>query len=286
MDIPVDAVPSDADDAVDPGVEAAGASDLKGTFKVTATKCSGAISGSHFRMIQPGGTLEAGPFVENSDSTCADKTYTPLKPGTDGGLLSGTHQPQPASPFDTAGNGTARGIVEPAKFFGVNFAVASNVTDPQTNAKTAAPVLRNHGSTLSGDLRAVGVAWNRQHFNQGAPKPDGSTPGLTRLVQGTVDTSTKAYSLTWSSTIVGGPFNNFTGVWHLEGVFDGTLNSSGDGASVDQSGSSTGSDSGSTDSSQSAAATGTPRTGPAVTGLSGLTLLMLGATGLRRRRHA
>src|SRR5437899_5738963 len=37
---------------------------LVGTFRVKAAACSATVSGSYFRMIQPGGTT-AGPFVQN-----------------------------------------------------------------------------------------------------------------------------------------------------------------------------------------------------------------------------
>ena len=73
---------------------------------------------------------------------------------------------------------------------------------------------------LSGQLQAFSASWNKQFFNQGSPKPDGSTPGLTSLITGTYDADTKAYTLEWTSQIVGGPFNKFSGFWHLEGVFE------------------------------------------------------------------
>ena len=37
---------------------------------------------------------------------------------------------------------------------------------------------------------------------------------------GTYDAETGAFVLEWSSQIVGGPFNDSTGVWHLEGTFE------------------------------------------------------------------
>jgi hypothetical protein len=37
---------------------------------------------------------------------------------------------------------------------------------------------------------------------------------------GTYDRSIHAYSLEWTSHIDGGPFNGFTGMWHLEGTFE------------------------------------------------------------------
>jgi hypothetical protein len=79
--------------------------------------------------------------------------------------------------------------------------------------------VRADGGKLSGDLAAFDATWNKQAFNQGSPKPDGSRPGNTGAVSGTYDAATGAYSLTWTSQIVGGPFNSFTGYWHLEGTF-------------------------------------------------------------------
>ena len=37
--------------------------------------------------------------------------------------------------------------------------------------------------------------------------------------------------LEWSSTIVGGPFNNFTGTWHFEGTFEPATRAAGAGGS-------------------------------------------------------
>jgi hypothetical protein len=169
-------------------------------------------------MIQPGGSA-AGPFVSNSDSPCADKSYTPLRPGTDGGLVTRAYQSQPASPFDAGGNGKSARITAPQKFYGVDFATATNPTDPQTGTKVPAPEIEVSGNALTGDVRAFAASWNNQHFNQGAPKPDGGTPGNTKRPSGTIDPNTGAFTLEWSSLIVGGPFNNFTGVWRLQGQF-------------------------------------------------------------------
>jgi hypothetical protein len=203
-------------------ITAAGCSaPLTGTFGVAAGKCTtgGVTSGSYFRMIQPGGTAAAGPFLQNSSSTCGDKTFTPLSPGTDGGLKSGVRQGQPTPAFDASGNSLAGKIIKPAVFFGVKFGVSTNATDPQTGKAVAAPTISNDGGALTGDLRAIDVGWNNQHFNQGAPKPDGTKPGLTSGPTGTYNASTGAYTLDWTSLIVGGPFNGFTGKWHLAGTF-------------------------------------------------------------------
>src|SRR4051812_47248064 len=119
---------------------ASGGQELTGTFKLTAAACgSGAVKGSYFRMIQPGGTAAAGPYVQNTDSTCADKTYTAMAPGSDGGLVTGSYQAQPDPPFDSTGGGKAARITTPTKFYGVNFATATNPSDPQTGTKASPP---------------------------------------------------------------------------------------------------------------------------------------------------
>lgn len=194
---------------------------LVGLFKIDPGVCSsaGVTSGSWFRMVQGGGNVSAGPFLPNGDSTCGDKTWTSLAPGTDGGLRTGAYQASPSPAFDSGGNGLASAIVAPVTFFSVKFAVATDPTDPQTSKAVPKPSITVSGTTLSGNLEAFGVAWNKQYFNQGSPKPDGTKPGNTSGPTGTYDSSTHTYTLQWSSQIAGGPFNNFTGVWHLEGTF-------------------------------------------------------------------
>nr|WP_040509930.1 hypothetical protein [Gordonia soli] len=195
---------------------------LQGSFAIQNGVCaSGSVTGSFFRMILPAGTT-SGPFLSNSDSSCSDKTVTPLSAGTSGGLLSGSYQPQPASAFDGSGNAISGSVTRPVKFYGVGFATATNPTDPQTGRGTARPQLYVDGTSLSGDLSAFGVTWNRQVFNQGAPKPGGGLPGKTTSVRGTINRSTGAFVIEWTSQIVGGPFNNFTGLWHLAGTYRGS----------------------------------------------------------------
>ncbi|MDQ2649855.1 MAG: hypothetical protein M3Z03_09890 [Actinomycetota bacterium] len=192
--------------------------ELVGTFVIDPGSCQGAPSGSYFRMILPSGTA-TGPFIENQDSSCGDKTYTLFTPGADGGLVSGGYQPAPDPGFDGDGNSTANRIIQPVKFFGKRFSVSTNPTDLQVGQAVPAPVLRADGSTISGDLTAFDATWNREAFNQGAPKPGGGSPGNTKAVGGTYDAATGRFTLTWSSQIVSGPFDNFTGQWHLEGTF-------------------------------------------------------------------
>lgn len=195
---------------------------LVGTFELTPGTCdaSGAASGSYFRMVLVGGTVDNGPFFANPDSTCADKTYIPAAPGTDGGLITGRYQRQPDPAFDGTGNSLAAGIIEPQAFTAIDFSVSTNPTEPQTGDKVPKPTIRVKRKKLTGDLRAVTASWNNEDFSQGSPKPDGSRPGLTTRVTGTYDARSGEFTLEWASQIVGGPFNDFTGIWHWEGTFE------------------------------------------------------------------
>jgi len=198
---------------------ASAATPLEGTFTITAGANPPGTVGSYFRMIQPGGTL-AGPFLTNPVSGASDQTYTYLSPGTDGGLVTGGYQPEPSPAFDGGGNSLAARLISPTGFFGPNFSVATAAIDPQTNTAVSAPAISDDGAgNLSGDLRALGASWNGGKFNQGSPKPDGSSPGITAGPAGTYNAVTGAYTLDWTSLIVGGPFNGFTGQWHLAGTF-------------------------------------------------------------------
>ena len=240
------------------GADASGT--LSGTLAIAPGSCSGEPTGSYFRMILPTGTA-TGPFVSNSDSVCNDKSYTALEPGTDGGLVLGTYQSEPAPAFDGSGNSLADHITKPTKFFGVNFSTSTNATDPQTKSAVAAPSISSApDGTLSGDVRAFAASWNNQEFNQGAPKPDGSAPGLTAAPTGSLDAASGTYTLEWRSEIVGGPFDKFTGVWHLEGTYlpDATpTTAAAQSSDAQSSANNSGSDSSSASSSASVATNST-----------------------------
>ncbi|MFL6157402.1 MAG: hypothetical protein ACJ72D_15015 [Marmoricola sp.] len=198
---------------------ASSATRLVGTLQLAPGSCSaGKATGTYFRMILPSGHA-GGPYLSNSDSRCSDQTVTPLSPGTDGGLRVGSYQPSSTPRFSANGDALARRITAPAAFYGTSFATATSPSDPQTKRSVPAPQVSVTGTRLTADLRSFAVTWNNQDFNQGAPKPDGTTPGNTALGTGTYDPSTGAFTLTWASQIVGGPFDKFTGSWHLEGRF-------------------------------------------------------------------
>ena len=116
---------------------------------------------------------------------CVDKSYTAVTPGTDGGLITGKYQPEPNPPFDATGNGVAAAILTPTKFFGVNFAVSTNKTDPVSSDADEGPDHHGHEGQARRRPRRLHVAYGKQQFNQGSPKPDGSKPGATAGPTGT-----------------------------------------------------------------------------------------------------
>jgi hypothetical protein len=198
--------------------------ELKGTLAISpgrpATKAQqkrtkAKYTGSYFRMILPGGVDK---YFANSNSRATDKTYTLFRTGREKGLKLGAFQEPPTPAFSANGFALSQRIVKPETFAGIDFSISTAAKDAQTGQKASVPRLFATGSRLTGDLRAWTAEWNSIYFNQGAPKPNGSFPGFTKPVNGTYDKRTKAYELSWYSLIVGGPFNGFTGYWHLQGT--------------------------------------------------------------------
>lgn len=251
--------------AATPGTaHAAGGHKLSGLFRIDRGSCSGSsVSGTYFRMIQQSGNAN-GPYLSNSDSPCSDQSYTPLGAGTDGGLRTNGYQPPPSPAFDKDGNATAGKITAPAKFYGTNFATGTASTDAQTKKSVPVPSVTVSGSKLSADLRAFSVTWNKQYFNQGSPKPNGSYPGLTRRATGTYDAGSGHFTLDWTSQIQGGPFDGFTGKWHLTGTFVGS-----GGSSAGTSGGSSGGHTAGTTSGDQAGATGGQTSSGGTSGTAG-----------------
>jgi hypothetical protein len=222
--------------------------ELIGLFRLTPGVVAGdKVTGTWFRMLQPGGDAQHGPYMVNGNSPADGGQATLLAPGSSGGLRSGGYQSEPVPGFDGDGNSSADAIVQPAMWFNVAFSISTNRVDPQTKTEVPPPTIRLEGGKLSADLSSWAASWNRQEFNQGAPKPVLSTgakaPGQEQAERawdwvagkyleaapksastgdgatGTFDADTGAFVLEWTSYIEGGAFNGFTGLWHLEGVF-------------------------------------------------------------------
>ncbi|GAB17979.1 hypothetical protein GOEFS_044_00150 [Gordonia effusa NBRC 100432] len=221
--------------------------ELTGLLELSPGKfADGKLSGSWFKMVQPGGTAEAGPYMPNGDSPVDGGSVTLLEPGSERGVRLGGYQSEPTPAFRN-GDSLAGSIMKPTKFFGVYFGTSTNPVDPQTKHKLAPPSVTNSGGKLTGQLVSWAASWNNQEFNQGAPKApakagaqvpgaaeakqawdwvrkqwerqDTTVAGTGPAATGTLDSDTKTYTLEWTSLIVGGPFNGFTGVWHLTGTY-------------------------------------------------------------------
>jgi hypothetical protein len=195
--------------------QAASSKALNGTFKLApGTFSGGKASGTYFRMI----TSRSGSktqYLANPDSRARDKSYTLGRPGKDGGLATGRFQPHPDPPFDGRGNARANKIIRPEPYTAIRFSVATLQKDPQTKKTSAVTSATVNGRKLTVRLPGYTAEWNKQFFNQGAPKPDGTGAAAT----GAYNARTKHFVLTWTSRISGGPFNGFSGFWHLEGTF-------------------------------------------------------------------
>ena len=185
---------------------------LTGLFKISARR-------SYFRMVFPGGSIARGQFFANPDSSAKTKSVTPIRPGTDGGLRTGAFQPRPGVAFTPLGDSRAARIIRPTAFAGRLFGLSTASRAQPGGRRVPAPSITVRNGRLSGQVQALTAEWNKLYFNQGSPKPGGRRPGLTRALTGSYNARTRAYVLQWSSTISGGPFNGFTGVWHLEGTF-------------------------------------------------------------------
>lgn len=229
-------------------VSTTGRRELVGLFRLTPGAVVGdQVNGSWFRMLQPGGNASSGPYMRNADSPADGGLVTLLQPGDAGGLRTGGYQSQPTPAFDSDGNSLADAIMAPTKFFGVKFSISTNRVDMQTKTTVAPPMVWLEDGKISADLSSWSASWNNQNFNQGAPKPVLSTgakaPGQAQAdrvwdwvsqkwlesapkptvngadATGTYDPNTRAFVLEWTSLIVGGPFNGFTGFWHMQGVY-------------------------------------------------------------------
>ncbi len=194
---------------------------MVGTFRLAPGYCdpeTGTVTGSWFRLAFPQGAPGESRWFRNATSRCADNTYTLVRPGSDGGLVTGSFQPAPTVAFTRRGDARAGSIIRPVSFTGVGLSLSTASVDPQSGRGVPAPVVVYRAGRLSGQLQAVSAAWDRVFINQGSPKPGGRRPGETRAVRGTYDARTRAFVLTWTSQIVGGRFNQFAVTWHLAGT--------------------------------------------------------------------
>jgi hypothetical protein len=192
-----------------------GKQQLHGTLKLTAGKVShGKYTGTFFRMLTPNSIDQ---YFPNPQSTAPNKTYTLMRPGSGGGLKLGAYQAPPSPAFSGSGDALASKITKPQSFAAIKYSISTASKDAQTGGSDPVPTLYVTGTKLSGNFSAWTAEWNKIYFNQGSPKPGNKYPGETTPVTGTYNKRTKQFTIIWQSAIVGGPFNGFTGFWHLQG---------------------------------------------------------------------
>jgi hypothetical protein len=191
---------------------------MLGLFKLTtgSAPLGGNPSGTWVEMLSG-----SGGALPNLSSPSANKNYTTFSPGVDGGLSTVAYEPAPSPAFagGTSGNALADDIVQPVGFEGTNFSIETNAKDAETGQADPIPQVYDNNGTLTGQITAWVAQWNGESFNQGTPKPDGTSPAPTTALSGTYDVTTGAFTLTWRSRIVGGPFDGYSGIWHLAGTF-------------------------------------------------------------------
>jgi hypothetical protein len=195
---------------------------LVGTFRLDAGSCTTATAlptGSYLEVIDAADAKE----VSNPQSTCANRDFTLLTPGTDGGVVTGKFQPNPTPTFDGHGNSLAGAIVAPALFQGVKLGMATDADDEQDGPSGppafAPPSAVLSGSTLNLDLRSLNVTYGG---SPGTTCATASGVGCWNLgskgASGTYDASTRHFSVGWFVGETFTPAGDSLTV-HLEGTF-------------------------------------------------------------------
>ncbi len=220
-------------------VSCTGVALLLGTMAAHATALTGTMlinPGIYSSVGTTGGTYVSGSYFSFGGPDSGAAITPTVSPGP-GGIVLGSYQnfvlnPNVPHPYNWNGTGGAAGtgysatptslgtIVQPFLFAGSYTYVGTNPISYQSGNSYAAPTADisncvGTSCTLSVDLNSWEVMWNGTAFQQG-PRPVDTGPFVPAV--GTYNTATRAYSLTWTSQIDGGPFNGVIGHWHLEGT--------------------------------------------------------------------
>jgi hypothetical protein len=135
---------------------------LNGTFDLHPGHCTstnGSPSGSFLVVVDSANAKT----VANPAGKCADPDYTPLIPGVDKGIETGTFQNNPTPTFDAHSNSLADALIEPASFLGTKFGMATSAQDVQDapNGTPAfnPPTATVRGTALTLDLRSLNITY-------------------------------------------------------------------------------------------------------------------------------
>jgi len=175
---------------------------LVGTFRISAGRCHGKDrppSGSYLVVA----AASSGQDVANPEGGCDNPAYTPLAPGTDGGVVTGTFQPNPVPTFGPDRNSHAARIVAPVSFQGFKLGMATTAADAQHGpggpATMTAPsaTIDGHGH-LHLDLRSLDISYGGAPASTCAQSLAGGCWDLgSGAVTGTYDAATGAFTAEW-----------------------------------------------------------------------------------------
>lgn len=138
---------------------------LTGLFKLAPGRCTSATAkptGSYLIVI----SASQNKAVRNSRGGCVNKNFTVLRPGTDGGLITGRFQAAPTPLFDARRNSRAGAIIKPVRFGPFRLGFATDAHDEQDAVGSApayvAPIATVSGKALTVDLRSLVISYGGQ----------------------------------------------------------------------------------------------------------------------------
>lgn len=195
---------------------------LAGLFHIDAGACAGKKglpTGSYLVVL----SAASGGTVGNARGGCANPAYSLLRPGTDGGLVTGEFQENAGPTFNAHGDSREGRIVIPARFGALRFGFATSTRDEQDAPTGAAafpqPSAVIEGSKLRIDLRSLVVSYGGR---PGATCAETFGGGCWELgsenASGTYDAATGHFTLQWFSGRSFTPKGDSIEV-HLEGTF-------------------------------------------------------------------
>jgi hypothetical protein len=135
---------------------------LNGLFRIAPGVCTdgtGLPTGSYLIVL----SAATNHAVKNPHGGCKNPGYTLLRPGTDGGLITGEFQDVSGATFDSNANSRADRIIAPTRFGRFSFGFATNPRDEQDaatgNVAFPRPQAIVSGTALRVDLRSLVVSY-------------------------------------------------------------------------------------------------------------------------------
>ncbi len=178
---------------------------------LTAGMISGAAQAATIdTLFAGGGTFKMGVFTPAPNAISGSThniigAYNP--PGWNVSTAQSSQAASSIASFNFNGGGTWVNTFTAAA--SSQAGVSGGGAAPSGTVNGASATIAN-GSAITVNLSSFFANWNGSDFNQGSAAATGT---VSNVVGNSFD-----YVLDWSSLIVGGPFNNQTGTWHLTGT--------------------------------------------------------------------